>query len=280
MRCEYEGCAHRPTLGLRRSALQSTHVRQFHFLVILWDREIVVTQSILLHRRECRRDLISSGGDDRLDRQTWEIPIVRHLRIGRPPNCRINGLQLFENGGAIRIFRGDPVTGFELRRLVNVLFRIVTVDDFFLAGGRELRFLASFLLLVLAAELAGHFHSSLHFLSRHAHHDFLIVHQVNHFAGFSIDYRRHLRINIDPCLVALDLHGHPPDRTDAFHFLHNGEISASRSEPTRTDEERDTDTIHTLSCYVASSSKASRRIEHPCEGKRKCLPIKWPPTAD
>jgi len=79
-------------------------------------------------------------GDVRADGQPGKVAIVGHLRIGRVPSFRLDGLELFKNGGAVGIVERDPVSGFEVGLVISVLLGLITVDCFLLTGRNELRF--------------------------------------------------------------------------------------------------------------------------------------------
>ena len=84
--------------------------------------------------------MLFGHGDVRADGQPGEVAIVGHLRIGRVPSFRLDGLELSEDGGAVGIGKRDPVDGFEVGPVIGILLGLVTVDCFLLTGRNELRF--------------------------------------------------------------------------------------------------------------------------------------------
>src|SRR5206468_6876220 len=79
------------------------------------------------------------------DGEPREIAIVGHAGIGRVPKFRLDGLQLCQDGGAVRIIGRDPVGGFEIGSVISILLSLVTVHRLLLSRRREFGFCSAFL---------------------------------------------------------------------------------------------------------------------------------------
>ena len=214
-----------PTLrrGKRRGRPGSAqNVRNIHLLVICGHRKFSIAQGILFDRIKRRGHFLAINGQDGLDWYARKVAVVRHVAIGSTQSIHLDRLKLLKNRGTVWIITGDPICRLKMRGVAGVLLCLITVEGFFFSSGNNLWLLGA---LFLSLGFSHHLRSRPHLLCRHANDHFLLPHEIDHLSRLGIENRCHLRGNVDPRFVALNLHGHLCDGTHPLHALHDGEIA-------------------------------------------------------